>query len=209
MDLIRHVDIHGLKKDLIEEGCSVPDDFPIHLERYLRVLIHRYRPVKRQWNHTSLKTVPKIIRSFFSEPRAQWGEWFVAWDDNFIRGWRPALITPNKVGVLDPTVDTILQRVFGKQPDLKVAIPIDKIMAAMPRTKRLRTGNYSNVVISVNNGKAHAERSDKSVHKNDAASMTTGKGYEYLFVFHNTVNVTIVNKHLLLDDGEFFLFSRT
>ena len=102
MDLINHVDIPGLKKDLESAGCAVPHDFPILLEQHLRVLVHRYRPRGRVWEHKSLKTVPKIQRSFFAEPRSLFGEnkneWFVSWDDDFIRGWRRDLLVPKDYG---------------------------------------------------------------------------------------------------------------
>ncbi len=211
MDLTKCVDVASLKRALMKEGCILPGDFPILLEKHLRVLVHRFTTKPNRWDHKTLKTVPNTQRSFFAQPRSEWGDWFISWDEVFVRGWKKELITPRDVVPLDRKQRRLTNHLKHIEEGLKqkgIRTPTKRFLDRIPRTKKIRLGTYAYVTASFDGKIITTGNRGSPARKHNGGSLPSKGGYEHLHLFGEQVEVLFIKGHLFLKDDMFFLFVR-
>lgn len=218
MDLIDYVDLEKMKAAMEKMGADLPSNFVDHLDTHLRVFVARYqyRKTTAKWPHKNMRTVPRILRGFFSKPIFHSTSHFISYDEDFIRGWTETLMDrPKRVEkvISDATVVKDIQTIFEgmRRPEqYNKQIEVRQILDVIPRTKSRRSGQYAFVKIDLLTGRITYSPSTPTL--NHVGYLPSFYGHDHIRVFMPTPNArvaaTIVDGRLLLFNEKFFLFVR-
>lgn len=215
-------DIHltGMKAAMERMGAKLPDDWVDQLDTHLRVFVARYqhRRPTAEWQHKNMRTVPRILRGFFSKPIYRATGHYISYDEEFIRGWIDSLMDrPKRVegSLSDAAVTRDIQRVFEgmERPAYLVkSFQVRQILDVIPRTKSRRSGQYAFVRVDLHTGETTYSESSTPSSTDTVGYLPSYHGHDHIRVFMPTptsrVQATIVNKRLLLFNDKFFLYVR-
>lgn len=218
-DLLEHINVPALLKDMAEMGAILPAGIEVSLERHLRVFAVRYVPPKeKKWRHKTLKTVPNTVRRFFSKPRYEEGSYFFRYDKHFLCGWRKGVMQRPKsvfTGAADQMrylVNKVENAIIAQQCSRYA--PVQSLIRIIPKTKKMRQGAYSYIEVPFYEADGEPTYSPTRRHDHNHGYLAGYYGRDLLHIFKDhpgsLVKITNIETHneldlLLLHNDKFFL----